>query len=153
MQDQPKQALSVGFVAKRCGIKVSTLHYYETKGLINSWRNHGNQRRYHPDVLRRVSVIKAAQKMGISLAEIKAAFAKLPNQRTPNKSDWEALSQQWRDILNQRIKQLENLRDALTGCIGCGCLSMKSCPLYNPNDKLASEGQGPVILNRNNQLS
>jgi MerR family redox-sensitive transcriptional activator SoxR len=153
MNQRPKQALSIGFVAKRCGVKVSTLHFYETKGLINSWRNQGNQRRYHPDVLRRVSVIKAAQAMGISLAEIKQAFAKLPEQRTPNKTDWQALSQQWHQGLNQRIKQLENLRDSLTGCIGCGCLSMKSCPLYNPEDTLASEGQGPVILNRNNQPS
>ncbi|MGY5451838.1 redox-sensitive transcriptional activator SoxR [Agarivorans sp. MS3-6] len=148
MNKPPRQALSVGAVAKRCGIKVSTLHFYESKGLIHSERNQGNQRRYAPDVLRRVSVIKAAQTMGISLADIHAAFARLPNQRTPTKVDWETLSQQWQQILNQRINALTRLRDSLTGCIGCGCLSMNSCPLYNPDDELAKQGPGPVILNR-----
>ncbi len=148
-----RQALSVGFVAKRCGIKVSTLHFYESKGLIQSWRNAGNQRRYRSDVLRRVSVIKAAQALGISLAEIKQALASLPQQRTPTKADWQALSTQWQHALNQRIKQLEVLRDSLSACIGCGCLSMTSCPLYNPEDKLAAHGNGPIILRQNSQLS
>ncbi|GDY26683.1 transcriptional regulator [Agarivorans sp. Toyoura001] len=151
MNQQAKHALSVGAVAKRCGIKVSTLHFYEAKGLIQSQRNQGNQRRYHPEVLRRVSVIKAAQKMGINLADIKAAFARLPNNRTPNKNDWELLSQQWRENLNQRIETMTQLRDSLTGCIGCGCLSMNSCPLYNPDDQLAAHGTGPVILNRSSE--
>ena len=148
-----RQALSVGFVAKRCGIKVSTLHFYESKGLIQSWRNAGNQRRYRSDVLRRVSVIKAAQALGISLAEIKQALASLPQQRTPTKADWEALSTQWQDALNQRIKQLEVLRDSLSACIGCGCLSMQHCPLYNPEDQLATQGSGPIILQQNSALS
>ncbi|WP_286266350.1 redox-sensitive transcriptional activator SoxR [Thalassotalea atypica] len=145
---QTTKELSVGFVAKRCGIKVSTLHFYEQKGLISSGRNAGNQRRYSPDVLRRVSVIKAAQKMGISLESIKAAFAALPNNRTPDKKDWEMLSKTWQQDLNERIRYLEKLRDSLTGCIGCGCLSMKNCPIYNPDDVLAEQGQGPVILDR-----
>ncbi|MCX4026838.1 redox-sensitive transcriptional activator SoxR [Endozoicomonas sp. SM1973] len=139
---------SVGKVAKRCGIKVSTLHFYEEKGLIRSWRNAGNQRRYKPDVLRRISVIKAAQKMGISLASIKKAFASLPDSRTPTIEDWQLLSTSWRDDINARITYLERLRDSLTGCIGCGCLSMKNCPIYNEDDKLAKEGSGPVILDR-----
>lgn len=139
---------TVGKVAKRCGVKVSTLHFYEQKGLIRSWRNAGNQRRYKADVLRRVSVIKAAQKMGVSLESIKQALATLPDSRTPTAKDWETLSTLWRDDLNARIAYLERLRDSLTGCIGCGCLSMKSCPIYNEEDKLASEGAGPVILDR-----
>ena len=139
---------TVGKVANRCGVKVSTLHFYEQKGLIRSWRNAGNQRRYKADVLRRISVIKAAQKMGISLQEIKRAFATLPDNRTPTTEDWEILSTYWLDELNARITYLQRLRDSLTGCIGCGCLSMKKCPIYNEDDRLASEGSGPVILDR-----
>ena len=139
---------TVGKVAQRCGVKVSTLHFYEQKGLIQSARNAGNQRRYKADVLRRVAVIKAAQKMGISLADIQHALASLPDGRTPTARDWKKLSARWRDQLNERIAYLERLRDSLTGCIGCGCLSMSNCPIYNPEDKLAREGSGPVILDR-----
>jgi MerR family redox-sensitive transcriptional activator SoxR len=139
---------SVGRVAQRCGVNVSTLHFYEQKGLIYSSRNAGNQRRYKAEVLRRVSVIKAAQKMGISLDSIKQAFASLPNQRTPTMKDWQKLSSGWQAELDARIAYLERLRDSLTGCIGCGCLSMTNCPIYNADDKLAQEGSGPVILER-----
>lgn len=139
---------TVGKVAQRCGVNVSTLHFYEQKGLIYSLRNAGNQRRYRADVLRRVSVIKAAQKMGISLAAIGEAFASLPNRRTPTTEDWEKLSAVWQSELDSRIAYLQRLRDSLTGCIGCGCLSMKNCPIYNEDDKLAAEGSGPVILER-----
>lgn len=139
---------TVGKVAQRCGVKVSTLHFYEQKGLIHSWRNAGNQRRYKADVLRRVSVIKAAQKMGISLAAIKEAFANLPDRRTPTMKEWEKLSAAWQAELDERIAYLQRLRDSLTGCIGCGCLSMKNCPIYNQDDKLATKGSGPVILER-----
>ena len=135
-----------GKVAKRCGVKVSTLHFYEQKGLISSWRNPGNQRRYKADVLRRISVIKAAQKMGISLEEIRDALATLPDNRTPNAQDWEKLSTHWRESLNARIRALERLRDRLTGCIGCGCLSLKNCPIYNEDDKLGAKGAGAVYL-------
>jgi MerR family redox-sensitive transcriptional activator SoxR len=138
----------VGNVAKRSGVKVSTLHFYEEKGLIQSHRNTGNQRFYKPDVLRRIAVIKAAQKMGVSLASIKQAFVTLPNERTPSMEDWEALSTHWRDDLNTRIKYMERLRDSLAHCIGCGCLSMKHCPIYNENDKLGIEGVGAVMLGR-----
>ena len=137
---------SVGKVAGRCGVKVSTLHFYEAKGLISSWRNEGNQRRYQKDVLRRISVIKAAQKVGISLEDIKTALASLPENRTPGTRDWEVLARQWRKDLDTRIAYLEKLRDSLTGCIGCGCLSMKNCPIYNADDKLAQEGPGAVLL-------
>jgi MerR family redox-sensitive transcriptional activator SoxR len=137
---------SVGKVAERCGVKISTLHFYEEKGLISSWRNQGNQRRYQKDVLRRVSVIKAAQKVGISLEDIKMALLALPENRTPDTRDWEVLARHWRKDLDARIAYLEKLRDSLTGCIGCGCLSMKNCPIHNADDKLAREGPGPVLL-------
>lgn len=139
---------TVGKVAKRCGVKVSTLHFYEAKGLIRSTRSAGNQRLYKPEVLRRVSVIKAAQKMGISLASIRKAFAALPDERTPTQRDWQRLSSRWKQELDARIAYLERLRDSLTGCIGCGCLSMKKCPIYNADDRLAAHGSGPVILER-----
>ena len=140
---------TVGKIAERSGVKVSTLHFYETKGLISSQRNAGNQRRYSADVLRRIAVIKSAQKLGISLQEIRRSFETLPDNRTPTQADWELLSAQWRGDLNARIVYLERLRDYLTGCIGCGCLSMKKCPLYNSDDQLAAEGSGAVILDRN----
>lgn len=138
--------LSVGSVAKRCGIKVSTLHFYEQKGLIKSWRNQGNQRRYKREVLRRIAVIQAAQKMGITLAEIAQAFNALPDKRTPDKDDWQNLSRQWHQQLTEKINAMTKLRDYMDGCIGCGCLSMKSCPLYNLEDHLAKEGTGAVLI-------
>lgn len=137
---------SVGKVAARCGVKISTLHFYEEKGLITSWRNEGNQRRYEKGVLRRISVIKAAQKIGISLNEIKSALSSLPANRTPDTQDWEVLAANWSKDLDQRIAYLQKLRDSLTGCIGCGCLSMKKCPIYNADDKLAKKGPGAVLL-------
>lgn len=138
--------LSVGAVAKRCGVAVSALHFYESKGLIASTRNAGNQRRYNKEVIRRVSVIKAAQKVGISLTEIKEQLSVLDLKRAPSQKDWERLSKNWRASLDERIAYMERLRDYLTGCIGCGCLSMKVCPLYNQDDELAAISPGPVIL-------
>jgi MerR family redox-sensitive transcriptional activator SoxR len=140
--------LSVGYVAKRTGVKVSTLHFYEDKGLIRSWRNQGNQRRYKRDVLRRISVIKAAQKLGLSLDNIKQTFTGMPNERTPDKKDWAQLSKRWQKQLDEQIQSMIKLRDSLDGCIGCGCLSMQSCPIYNPEDVLENQGPGPVILER-----
>ena len=139
---------TVGNVAQRCGVNVSTLHFYEQKGLIYGTRNASNQRRFKADILRRVAAIKAAQKMGISLASIKKALASLPKQRTPTASDWQKLSSGWQAELNARIAYLERLRDSLTGCIGCGCLSMTRCPLYNKDDKMSAKGTGAVILER-----
>lgn len=138
--------LTVGQVAQRSGVAVSTLHFYEAQGLIQSWRNRGNQRIYAREVLRRVAIIKVAQRTGIPLAEIRAALATLPDGRTPTESDWKRLSSQWRTDLNDRIARLTRLRDQLDGCIGCGCLSLGVCPLWNPWDKLAAKGPGPQIL-------
>ncbi|MDN2662275.1 redox-sensitive transcriptional activator SoxR [Psychromonas sp. 14N.309.X.WAT.B.A12] len=138
--------LTVGSVAKRCAVKVSTLHFYESKGLIKSTRNIGNQRRYNRQVLRRVSLIKAAQKMGITLSEIKEQLDTLNGKTAPNQEDWQRLSMHWKDSLNERIQSMQKLRDYLSGCIGCGCLSMDACPLYNENDKLATIGNGAVLI-------
>jgi MerR family transcriptional regulator, redox-sensitive transcriptional activator SoxR len=135
--------LSVGEVAKRSGVAVSTLHYYEAEGLIRSWRNSGNQRRYAREVLRRVAVIKVAQRTGIPLASIKKALATLPNGRTPTADDWVKLSSRWKADLDERLAQLTRLRDELAGCIGCGCLSIGTCPLRNEGDRLAKLGPGP----------
>ncbi|KAA0017313.1 redox-sensitive transcriptional activator SoxR [Salinicola corii] len=143
-----KQALSVGDVARRSGVAVSTLHFYETKGLIQSWRNAGNQRRYTRDVLRRVAVIKIAQRTGVPLTEIREALAALPDSRTPTAADWRRLSQRWRVALDTRIAHLTQLRDQLDGCIGCGCLSLSQCPLRNPGDVLGGDGEGAQRLER-----
>ena len=141
-----RRALTVGEVAERSGVAVSTLHFYEAEGLISSWRNSGNQRRYAREVLRRVAVIKVAQRTGIPLKEIREALATLPNQRTPTSADWKKLSARWRAQLNDRIERLTRLRDQMDGCIGCGCLSLDACPLRNPWDCLGAEGPGPRLL-------
>ena len=140
------QTLSVGEVARRSGVPVSTLHFYETKGLINSQRTPGNQRRYQRDVLRRVAVIRVAQRVGIALADIEAALATLPAAATPSRAAWRQLSVAWRADLEARIAQLQKLRDTLDDCIGCGCLSIDRCRLRNPSDKLATKGPGPHRL-------
>ncbi|NXY99442.1 redox-sensitive transcriptional activator SoxR [Streptomyces sp. BR123] len=126
--------LTVGQLSARSGAAVSALHFYETKGLISSRRTSGNQRRYSRDALRRVAFVRAAQRVGIPLAAIRDALAELPEERTPTKEDWARLSDLWRSELEQRISQLERLRDHLTDCIGCGCLSLKTCALSNPDD-------------------
>ncbi|MDN3554887.1 redox-sensitive transcriptional activator SoxR [Halomonas maura] len=138
--------LGVGEVASRSGVAVSTLHFYEAKGLIHSWRNPANHRRYCRDVLRRVAVIKVAQRAGIPLGTIREALAQLPDQRTPTAGDWQRLSTQWKEELDARITRLTELRDRLGGCIGCGCLSMEDCPLRNPWDELSERGSGPQLL-------
>lgn len=138
--------LTVGEVAERSGVAVSTLHFYETKGLIKSWRNRGNQRRYPRVVLRRVAVIKVAQRTGIPLADIAEALSVLPHDRPLTAKDWQRLSETWKQKLDARIASLTALRDQLTGCIGCGCLSMQDCPLRNPHDELGETGAGPVLL-------
>ncbi|MFI8744539.1 redox-sensitive transcriptional activator SoxR [Pseudomonas sp. NPDC077186] len=141
-----ERPLSVGQVAERSGVAISTLHFYESKGLIHSQRNAGNQRRYPREVLRRVAIIKVAQRLGIPLADIGAALASLPADHTPTAADWQRLSAQWQRDLDARIEQLARLRDLLTGCIGCGCLSMQDCPLRNPQDQLGEQGAGPRLL-------
>ncbi|WP_066702735.1 redox-sensitive transcriptional activator SoxR [Curvibacter delicatus] len=138
--------LSVGEVARRSGVPVSTLHFYETKGLISSSRTQGNQRRYARDVLRRVAFIRVAQRVGIALSDIEAALATLPTAAAPGREDWQRLSTAWRADLDERMAQLKKLRDTLDDCIGCGCLSIDRCRLRNPLDKLATKGPGPQRL-------
>ena len=134
--------LGVGEMAARSGVAISTLHYYETRGLIGSLRSGGNQRRYPREALRRIAFTRAAQQVGISLEEIAQALSNLPEERTPTKADWTRLSQHWRKQLSARIDSLQRLRDQLDGCIGCGCLSLKSCQLYNNQDALGRSGAG-----------
>ncbi len=138
--------LSVGQLAERSGVAVSALHFYEAKGLISSRRTAGNQRRFARDTLRRVSFIKVSQRVGIPLSDIRDALATLPEERTPTVADWARLSETWRSDLDARISQLERLRDDLTECIGCGCLSISKCALANPYDRLGDEGPGPRRL-------
>ncbi|WP_283194269.1 redox-sensitive transcriptional activator SoxR [Rhizobium sp. AN80A] len=138
--------LTVGEVAARAGVAVSTLHFYEAKGLISSHRTSGNQRRYTSDVLRRVAVIRVAQNLGLPLSTIGRALARLPDGRTPSRADWELLSAEWAVELDARIQQLKGLRDGLSDCIGCGCLSIDKCALVNWDDRLAVEGPGPRRL-------
>ena len=135
--------LSVGEVAKRSGVAVSTLHFYEAEGLIRSWRNAGQSAPLLARRARRVAVIKVAQRTGIPLASIRKALATLPNGRTPNAQDWMKLSTKWKAELDARIAELARLRDDLAGCIGCGCLSIGTCPLRNERDRLAQLGPGP----------
>lgn len=146
MHSHLHRELSVGEVAARSGLAVSAIHFYEAKGLIRSRRNAGNQRRFGRDVLRRVAIIKVAQRTGISLAEIRDAFDTLPESHAPTAADWRRLSAHWRQALDERITRLTQLRDQLDHCIGCGCLSMNDCPLRNPEDELAEQGTGPRLL-------
>jgi MerR family redox-sensitive transcriptional activator SoxR len=135
--------LSVGEAARRSGVAVSALHFYERKGLIRSLRTAGNQRRYGADVLRRLAVIRVAQRVGIPLEAVRKAFEALPDERTPTREEWAGMSAAWHAELEERIAQLTNLRDRLTDCIGCGCLSLTACALANPGDALAGDGGGP----------
>ena len=143
---RPAPDLSVGEVARRSGVAVSAVHFYEAEGLIEGWRTAANHRRYPRGVLRRIAIIKVAQRAGIPLKEIAEAFATLPRGGAPTPRDWAALSARWRNALDERIARLTRLRDQLSGCIGCGCLSLRDCPLRNPADVLGDEGAGPRIL-------
>jgi MerR family redox-sensitive transcriptional activator SoxR len=140
------ELLTIGDFAVRSGVAQSALRFYEKEGLIRSTRTSGNQRRYHRSELRRVAFIKIAQQVGVSLDEIREALAALPENRTPTKADWSRLSARWRKRLDDRIALMERLRDQLTGCIGCGCLSLQRCRLINPEDRLAATGAGPRTL-------
>jgi len=138
--------LTIGETAQRSGVAASALRFYETRNLIASHRGPGNQRRYHRSMLRRISIIKVAQSLGLSLEEISTALETLPDKRTPTRRDWEKLSLKWRDQLDTRIASLQKMREQLSGCIGCGCLSLKRCALYNPGDRVAAKGAGPRYL-------
>ena len=135
--------LSVGEVARRSGIAVSALHFYERKGLIQSQRTAGNQRRYQSDVLRRLALVQAAQQVGIPLQVVAERMAELPAGRAPSKADWARMSARWRKELDERLAVLQFMRDQLSDCIGCGCLSLKRCGLLNPQDVLGEQGEGP----------
>lgn len=141
--------LSVGQLAERSGVAVSALHFYETRGLIGSLRTAGNQRRYPRDTLRRIAVIRAAQRVGMPLASIAEALASLPDGRTPTRGDWTRMSARWRSELDARIEQLIRLRDTLDDCIGCGCVSMQRCRLVNPSDVLGQDGKGALRWSAN----
>jgi MerR family redox-sensitive transcriptional activator SoxR len=141
-----RKVLSVGEVAARSGLAVSAVHFYEAQGLIRSSRTAGNQRRYPREILRRVAVIKVAQRIGIPLSIIREALLTLPRGRTPTAADWKRLSSVWKATLDERIDKLVRLRGSLNECIGCGCLSLKVCPLRNPADVLGEEGPGPRLL-------
>lgn len=134
--------LKPGQVAERAGVAVSALHYYEGLGLIQSRRTAGNRREYRRDTLRVLAFIRAAQRVGVSLDQVKEALEKLPRENLPTKRDWARISREWRDALTERIEYLTALRDRFSDCIGCGCLSLKSCPYSNPNDILGLDGQG-----------
>jgi MerR family redox-sensitive transcriptional activator SoxR len=138
--------ITIGQLSARSGVPESALRFYESKGLISSRRTEGNQRRYPRDTLRRVTFIRFAQRLGISLTMIREALALLPEQRTPTRLDWARLSRSWRHQLDERIKHMQRLRDTLDDCIGCGCLSMARCKLSNFQDELGERGPGPHRL-------
>jgi len=142
--EQPE--LTIGALSERTGVATSALRFYEAEGLLRSARTEGGQRRYARDALRRVSFIRVAQQVGLSLSEIAGVLASLPDGRTPNQRDWERLSNSWRPRLDEQIATLERLRDKLDGCIGCGCLTLKVCALYNPDDRAAVKGAGARYL-------
>ena len=138
--------LSIGEVSERTGVAVSALRFYDAEGFITSVRSAGGQRRFSREVLRRIAFIRVAQTIGLTLDEIRDALATLPRGRTPTKADWGRLSRAWRPRLDEQIALLERLRDQLTSCIGCGCLSLQACALYNPNDLAATLGEGARFL-------
>jgi len=138
--------LTIGDAARRSGVATSALRFYESRGLISSVRVSGNHRRYHRSMLRRIAIIRVAQTLGLSLREIADAFANLPDKRTATKNDWANLSSSWGRQLDRRIANLQNLRARLSGCIGCGCLSLEHCTLYNAEDEVAELGSDPRFL-------
>jgi MerR family redox-sensitive transcriptional activator SoxR len=151
--NSPPSELGVGEVSRRAGVSVATLHFYEAEGLITSRRTPGNQRRFPRGVLRRVAVIKVAQKAGVPLKEIAAALAALPAGRPLAAADWARMSARWKDELDARIEALTAIRNQLSECIGCGCLSLSMCPMRNPADRLGSKGTGAQLLLHRPKLS
>jgi len=142
----PSHGLSIGTLSERTGLSVSAIRYYEAQGLVSAARNAGGQRRFARADIRRLSFVMIAQQLGVSLAEIRALMQELPGERTPTPADWARISQQFRARLDQRIDTLQRLRDDLDGCIGCGCLSLPKCRLYNPDDAAHAKGSGPRYL-------
>lgn len=138
--------LTIGELAERSGVAPSALRFYEEEGLVSSQRTPGGQRRFEREMLRRVAFVRVAQQVGLTLREIRSALAELPEGRTPTKADWARLSRSWRSRIDEQIDRLTGLRDDLDSCIGCGCLSLRACALYNPDDAAASLGAGPRFL-------
>ena len=141
-----RSGYAIGDLAKRTGLSVSAIRFYETRGLVSPYRNAGGQRRFEPSDIRRLSFVMIAQKLGLTLEDISAALASLPEGRTPTKRDWERLSKAIRQTLDERIAMMTRLRDRLDGCIGCGCLSLKNCAIYNPDDEAGERGAGPRFV-------
>lgn len=141
--------LTIGELAGRSGVATSALRFYESRGLIAADRTAGNQRRYPRSALRRLAFIRAAQRVGLSLEEITSALAALPDRRTPNKADWQRLSKPWNARIDRQIADLERLKEKLTGCVGCGCLSLRTCALSNPDDEQGDLSAGPAWLATN----
>lgn len=135
--------LSVGEMARRAGVPVSTLHYYEAEGLIESWRTPANHRRYDRRELRRVAIVRVAQSVGVPLAEVKEVLDRVPRGKAVSKEAWAEAAAPWKDLLEERVALMTRLRDQMGYCIGCGCLSLDNCPLYNPDDTLGQNGAGP----------
>lgn len=140
------ELLSIGEVADRSGVPPSALRYYEAEGLVRARRSAGGQRRYERDVLRRLAFIRIAQRVGLTLDEVREALGSLPEERTPTDKDWARLSRSWRPRLDEQIAMLVRLREDLSSCIGCGCLSLRACKLYNPDDGASALGSGPRYL-------
>lgn len=140
------EGLTIGALSDRTGLAVSAIRYYEAQGLVHPWRNAGGQRRFSRSDLRRLSFVMVAQQCGFSLPQIKAELDRLPGGRTPTKADWSKISSGFRLVIEERIEALLRLRDNLDGCIGCGCLSLRSCALYNPGDRARQNGSGPRYL-------
>ena len=143
---RPLPDLTVGELSRRSGVPASALRFYEDEGLIHSRRTAGNQRRYRRDTLRRVTFVRMSQRVGMPLSKIREVLALLPDDRTPTRTDWARISRCWQDDLDARIRQLEQLRDQLGDCIGCGCMSLAKCRLANPGDRLGADGPGPRRL-------
>jgi MerR family redox-sensitive transcriptional activator SoxR len=140
------ESLTIGMLSERSGVRTSALRFYEAEGLIHATRSAAGQRRYTRETLRRVSFIRVAQQVGLTLDEIRDALASLPDKRTPNQRDWHRLSTSWRPRIDAQIAMLERLRDRLDSCIGCGCLSLKVCSLVNAGDEVARRGPGPRYI-------
>ncbi|MBV7393693.1 redox-sensitive transcriptional activator SoxR [Mameliella sediminis] len=149
----PKDGLSISHVAQRTGLAASAIRHYEAEGLVFPDRNAGGQRRYRAADIRRLSFVMIAQQLGFTLAEIRAEMDRLPRDRAPAKADWSRISRRFGRVLDARIARMQALRDRLDGCIGCGCLSLQSCALYNPEDRAARSGQGPRYLMGDRPLS
>lgn len=144
MQAEP--LISIGDLASRSGLAISAIRHYEAEGLVRSIRSSGGHRQFRRADIRRVAFIQIARRFGFTLADIRAELDLLPDRRTPNKADWTRISRHFRAALNTRIAELERMRDKLDGCIGCGCLSMKSCRLYNDGDRVRAGGPGPRLV-------